>query len=191
MLNVEDFANKYGTAAVDGQGVEAGPGTSDGRSGGGRGPERGWFAWLGRGVTAHPAKVAFGWLLVVAGLLGVSSLLGQPAPSPAESAQLPAGYESARAQAALDRAFGAPSSDATAVLVFSRADGRPLASADLVAARRVVAVLARFEARQRAAAWPVRSARSPVPATARPMPARMFTTAWLVAGVPTCAPKLN
>ena len=151
MLKVASLTERHGTAAAAGRGTGAGPGTSGGRSGGGRGPERGWFAWLGRCVTAHPGMVAFGWLLVVAGLFGVSSVLGQPSPSPAEAAQLPAGYESARAQAALDRAFGAPGSDAAAVLVFSRADGRPLDRGDLVAAGRVVAVLASFEARQRAA----------------------------------------
>jgi RND superfamily putative drug exporter len=104
--------------------------------------------------------VAFGWLLAVAGLFGVSSVLGQPSPSSAVAAQLPAGYGSARAQAAVDRAFGAPGSDATAVLVVSRADGRPLARADLVSAGRVVAALAGFEARQRAAA-PVQSPEPP------------------------------
>ena len=168
MLNVKDFANKYGTAAVDGQGVEAGPGTSDGRSGGGRGPERGWFARLGRGVTAHPGMVALGWLLVVAGLFGVSSVLGQPPPPSAVAAQLPAGYESVRAQAAVDRAFGVPSSNATAVLVISRADGRPLTSGDLAAAGRAVPALARFEARQRAAA-PVRSPEPPAAVRVTPV----------------------
>jgi RND superfamily putative drug exporter len=187
MLNIEKLTNRYEPAAVDGLGVEAGPGPGTGflgRNGtgkaatgqfstpgdrpGGRGPKRGWFAWLGRGVTAYPGMVAFGWLLVVAGLLGVSSLLGQPAPSPAESAQLPAGYESARAQAALDRAFGAPSSDATAVLVFSRADGRPLARGNLAAAGHVVAVLARFEARRRAAA-PVQSPEPPAAVRSTPV----------------------
>jgi len=130
------------------------------RSGGGRGRDRGLFGWLGRGVTAHPVMVTLGWLLVVAGLSAVSSVLGQPPPSSAEAAQLPAGYESARAQAAMDRAFGVPGSDATAVLVFSRADGRKLASGDLVAADRAVRALASFEARQRAAA-PVQSPEPP------------------------------
>src|SRR6516225_1612141 len=80
----------------------------------GQSPARGVFARLGQTVTAHPGKVAFGWLLVVAALMGISSVLGQPSPSSSVATQLPAGYESARAQAAIDRAFGAPSSDAAA-----------------------------------------------------------------------------
>jgi RND superfamily putative drug exporter len=112
--------------------------------------------------------VALGWLLVVAGLFGVGSVLGQPSPSPAEAAQLPGGYESARAQAAVDRAFGAPGSDATAVLVFSRADGRPLTSGDLMAAGRAVPALARFEARQHAPA-PVQSPEPPAAVRVTPV----------------------
>jgi RND superfamily putative drug exporter len=96
--------------------------------------------------------VALGWLLVVAGLFGVSSVLGQPSPSSAVAAQLPVGYESVRAQAAADRAFGAPGSNATAMLVISRADGRPLTSGNLAAVSRAVWALARLEARERAAA---------------------------------------
>ena len=68
----------------------------------------------------------------------------------------------------MDRAFGAPGSDAAAVLVFSRADGRPLDRGDLVAAGRVVAVLARFEARQRAAA-PVQSPEPPAAVRVTPV----------------------
>ena len=83
MLNVENLTERYGPAAAAGPGAGAGPGTSGGRSGGARGPERGFFAWLGPAVTAHPVTVALGWLLVVAGLFGVSSVLGQPSPSPA------------------------------------------------------------------------------------------------------------
>ena len=107
-----------------------------GRSGRGQSPRRGVFARLGQIVTAHPGKVALGWLLIVGALFGLSSVLGQLSPSASVAAQLPPGYESARAQAAMDRAFGAPSRDATAVLVISRADGRPLTGGDLAAASR-------------------------------------------------------
>jgi len=72
----------------------------------GRGLERGPFVRLGRTVTAHPGKVALGWLLVVAALMGISGVLGQPRTSSSVAGQLPAGYESARAQAAMDTAFG-------------------------------------------------------------------------------------
>ena len=193
MLNVEDLTERYGTAAAAGRGAGPGPGTSGGRSGGRRGPERGWFAWLGRGVTSHPGMVAFGWLLVVAGLFGASSVLGQPSPSPAEAAQLPTGYESARAQAAADRAFGMPSSDATAVLVFSRADGRPLARGGLGAVGRVVAALARFEARQRAAA-PVQSPEPPAAVRVTPVvpsPNHLIAVAQFSFGAPPGTPAVS
>ena len=99
------------------------------------------FARLGRTVTAHPGRVAAGWVLVVVSLMAISGALHQPPPSSAVAAQLPAGYESTRAQAAMDKAFGAPSSDATAVLVVSRADGRRLTTRDLAVADRAVASL--------------------------------------------------
>src|SRR5215470_4961217 len=134
-----------------------------GPSGRGQGPARGLFARLGRIVTAHPAKVALGWLLVVGTLIAVSSALGQPPPSSSEASQLPADYESARAQAAIDMAFGAPSSDAMAVLVVSRADSRPLTPGNLAAADHAVAVLTGMEARHRAAG----------PQRARPAPVRV------------------
>jgi RND superfamily putative drug exporter len=109
-------------------------------------PERGLFARLGRTVTAHSGRVALGWVLVVGALMAISGTLHQPPPSSAVAAQLPAGYESTRAQAAMDKAFGAPSSDATAVLVISRADGRRLTSRDLAVADHAVAGLAGLEA---------------------------------------------
>ena len=129
-------------------------GNAAGPSGREHGPERGAFARLGRIVTAHPWQVGLGWLLVVGALIAVSSALGQPPPSSAEASQLPAGYESARAQAVMDKAFGAPSSNATAVLVLSRADGRPLTAGNLAAAGHAVAALAGMEARHRAAGPP-------------------------------------
>src|SRR5215470_6774739 len=121
------------------------------RTGRGQGPARGLFARLGRIVTAHPGKVALGWLLVVGALIAVSSMLGQPPPSSSVAGQLPAGYESVRAQAAIDKAFGAPSSDATAVLVVSRSAGRPLTAGDAATADRAVAGLTQAEARHGAA----------------------------------------
>jgi putative drug exporter of the RND superfamily len=108
--------------------------------------DRGLFARLGRTVTAHPVKVAFGSLLIVAALMGISAILGQPTPSQAAASELPAGYESARAQALINKAFGAPSSDATAFLVISRPDGRRLSASDRALAGRVVGGLSRLEA---------------------------------------------
>jgi uncharacterized membrane protein YdfJ with MMPL/SSD domain len=88
----------------------------------GRGPDadRGLFARVGRTVTAHPVKVFLGWLIVVAALTGISAILSQPAPSQSAASELPTGHESARAQPVIDKAFGAPSSNATAFLVISR-----------------------------------------------------------------------
>src|SRR5262249_51215411 len=117
--------------------------TATGRSGRGQGSGRGLFARLGQIVTAHPGKVALGWLLVGGALMAVSSALGQRPPSSSVASQLPAGYESARAQAVMDKAFGAPSSNATAVLVFSRTDGRALTAGDTAAAGHVIAGLAK------------------------------------------------
>lgn len=104
------------------------------------------FASLGRLVTAHPGKVALAWLVVVAGLMGISFALGLPGPSSSEASQLPAQYESAQAQQALNHAFGAPSTNATSTLVVSRADGKPLTAADIAAADNAVAALSRKEA---------------------------------------------
>ena len=67
-----------------------------------------------------------GW----AALVRISAILGQPMPSQVAASELPAGYQSARAQAMIDRAFGAPSRNATAFLVISRADGQPLSASD-------------------------------------------------------------
>jgi putative drug exporter of the RND superfamily len=117
-----------------------------GRTGPGADTDRGLFARLGRTVTAHPVKVAFGWLLIVAALIGISAALGQPSPSQVAASELPAGYESARAQAAIDKAFGAPSSNATAFLVISRTDGGRLSAGDRALADRLVGGLARLEA---------------------------------------------
>ena len=125
--------------------------TAVGRAGRNPGTGRGLFARLGQIVTANPGKVALGWLLVVGALIAISAALGQPPPSSAVASQLPAGYESVRAQAAIDKAFGAPSSDGTAMLVVSRADGRALTAGDVTAADRVVAGLPGTEARHRAA----------------------------------------
>lgn len=109
-------------------------------------PPAGVFASLGRFVTTHPGKVVLAWLVIVAGLMGISFALGLPGPSSSEAAQLPAGYESARAQQALNHAFGAPGTNATSTLVVSRADGRPLTAADIAAADNTVAALSREEA---------------------------------------------
>jgi RND superfamily putative drug exporter len=120
-------------------------------------PERGLFARLGRTVTAHPVRVTLGWVFIVAALTVISGALGHAPASSAEAGQLPAGYESARAQAAMDKAFGAPSSNATAMVVISRTDGRRLTGRDLVVADHAVAGLTALEARRQATGQPARA----------------------------------
>ena len=126
--------------------------TTELRSAAGRsGPEpdtdRGLFARLGKYVTAHPVRVFVGWLVVVAALIGISAVIGQPAPSQSAASELPAGYESARAQAVIDKAFGTPSSNATAFLVISRTDGQRLSAGDRALAGHAAGGLARLVAR--------------------------------------------
>jgi len=131
---------------------QPGPAAAAGASGRAPETERGLFARLGRTVTAHPRKVAFGWLLVVAALTVISGALGQPTPSQSAASQLPVGYESARAQAVIDKAFGAPSNNATAFLVISRTHGGQLSASDLAAADHVVGGLTGLEKRRPASA---------------------------------------
>jgi hypothetical protein len=120
--------------------------SAPGRSGRVPDNDRGLFARLGQTVTAHPVRVFFGWLLMVAALIGISAVLGQPTPSRSAASELPAGYESARAQAVIDKAFGAPSRSATAFLVISRIDGGRLSAGDRALADGVAGRLARLEA---------------------------------------------
>src|SRR5215471_3539863 len=153
-----------------------------------QGSARGVFARLGQTVTAHPGKVAFGWLLVVAALIGISSVLGQPPPSSTVATQLPAGYESARAQAAIDRAFGTPSSDATAELVISRADGGRLSAQNLAAADHAIASLTGQEARHRAAAGQQQPAAVRVTSAARLSPNHLVALAQVSFGAQSGTP---
>ena len=71
--------------------------------------DRGLFTRLGRAVVAHPGKVFLIWIIAIAAVIGISAALGQPSASVAEASQLSADKPSARAQHALDAAFGAPS----------------------------------------------------------------------------------
>ena len=112
-------------------------------------PTRGVFARLGRVVVTHPGKVFLVWMLAVAALIGISALLGLPAPSRSEATQLPSTKESALAQHVMDAAFGAPSTDATSMLVISRRDGRQLTDANVAAADRAVAGLTSREQERR------------------------------------------
>ena len=96
------------------------------------------------------------WIIAVLALMAISSSLGRPDPSRSEASQLPAGKESAKAQHALDAAFGAPSTDAISTLVISRPDGRQLTEADVSAANHVVAGLTGQEAKRRSEVHPAK-----------------------------------
>ena len=117
---------------------------------------RGAFARLGHVVVTHPRRVFAVWIIAVLALMAISSSLGRPDPSRSEASQLPAGKESAKAQHALDAAFGAPSTDATSTLVISRPDGRQLTDADVSAANHVVAGLTGQEAKRRSDVHPAK-----------------------------------
>ena len=112
-------------------------------------PGRGAFARLGHLVVSHPGKVFLVWMIAVAVLIGISSSLGKPDPSRSEATQLPSDKESAQAQRVMDAAFGAPSTDATSMLVISRLDGRPLTEANVAAADHAIAGLTAREAQRR------------------------------------------
>jgi RND superfamily putative drug exporter len=91
--------------------------------------DRGLFAWLGRAVVRHPWRVIALW--VVAAVAVIATSPGLPTTTN-ESSFLPKNYESIRAMDLQDKAF--PQSghvtSAAAIIVFSRADGGKLTSAD-------------------------------------------------------------
>jgi RND superfamily putative drug exporter len=132
--------------------------------------------------------VALGWLLVVAALIGAGVAVGPSPSSASTAAQLPAGYESARAQAVMDKAFGAAGSGATAVLVISRTDGGRLTGRDLAAAGRALAGLGPLEAQRRHAAGP-QSGSQPatvqVSSAAQPSPNHLIALAPVSFGGPS------
>ena len=154
-------------------------------------PEPGLFARLGSTVTAHPVKVAFAWLLVVAASIGISAALGQPTPSQSAASQLPAGYESARAQAVIDKAFGAPSNNATAFLVVSRSDGQQLSAGDLTLADRLVGGLTRLEANRPEIKQHGPAATVRVSQTAQPSPNHLIALAHVSFGGLSGAPATD
>ena len=154
-------------------------------------PEPGLFARLGSTVTAHPVKVAFAWLLVVAASIGISAALGQPTPSQSAASQLPAGYESARAQAVIDKAFGAPSNNATAFLVVSRSDGQQLSAGDLTLADRLAGGLTRLEANRPETKQHGPAATVRVSQTAQPSPNHLIALAHVSFGGLSGAPATD
>jgi RND superfamily putative drug exporter len=88
------------------------------------------FAQLGRAVTRRPVTVIAIWLALVAAALAVSGALGTASPSSNEAGDLPSHYESAQAQAILDREFPVAQPPGSATLVITRQDGAALTAAD-------------------------------------------------------------
>ncbi len=92
------------------------------------------FAALGRLVTRHPWYVVIGWVVV-----GVLIVLTAPKLSATsdQSQFLPASYESIRAANLQTKAFP-QQSNVGALVVFDRADGRPLSAADSAQVQQIV-----------------------------------------------------
>jgi putative drug exporter of the RND superfamily len=91
--------------------------------------ERGLFAWLGRAVVRHPWRVIALWVIAAAAVIMTSP--GLPTTTN-ESSFLPKYYESIRAMDLQDKAFPQAGhvTSAAAIVVFSRADGGKLTTAD-------------------------------------------------------------
>jgi RND superfamily putative drug exporter len=96
------------------------------------GPEpegAGFFAALGRMVVRHPWRVITLWVIAAVAIIATAPALPT---TTNESSFLPSSYESIRAASLQDQAFpqaGNVTADA-AIIVFARADGQQLTSAD-------------------------------------------------------------
>jgi putative drug exporter of the RND superfamily len=104
--------------------------------------ERGLFAWLGRAVVRHPWRVIALWVVAAAAVILTSP--GLPSITN-ESSFLPKDYESIRAMDLQDKAFPQAGhvTSAAAIIVFSRADGAKLTTAD---SAKVVAITKTLDA---------------------------------------------
>ena len=106
-------------------------------------PDRGgggFFAGLGRMVVRHPWRVIALWVVAAVAIIATAPAL--PTTSN-ESSFLPSSYESIRASSLQDKAFpqaGNVTADA-AIIVFARADGGKLTSADSAKVASVAATL--------------------------------------------------
>jgi RND superfamily putative drug exporter len=100
------------------------------------------FQRIGRFVAKRPGLVILAWLAALVPLIGVGVVYAQlhhwNGSDARQAGMLSSRYESARAQHRSDTAFGAPSGNGTAVLVFTRKDGVPLSTKDSGDAARIV-----------------------------------------------------
>ncbi|MBO0806151.1 MAG: MMPL family transporter [Nocardiopsaceae bacterium] len=123
--------------ATAGQGAGE-PGTGDGAGHGASG--RGFFAALGRFVAGNPWKVIAAWIIVAVAVVATAPALPT---TTNEASFLPSNYESIKAQALQQHAFGqAAHVDSTAaIIVFSRPDGGRLTPANSKKAASVATAL--------------------------------------------------
>jgi len=122
-----------GTTSRRTTGAHAAPGNGNHAGGG-------FFAALGRMVVHHPWRVIALWVIAAVAVIATAPAL--PTTSN-ESSFLPGSYESIRAASLQDQAFpqaGNVTADA-AIIVFARADGGKLTSADSAKAASVAAQL--------------------------------------------------
>jgi putative drug exporter of the RND superfamily len=109
----------------------------------GDGQGGGFFAALGRMVVRHPWRVIALWIIAAVAVIATAPALPT---TTNESSFLPSSYESIRAASLQDQAFpqaGNVTADA-AIVVFARADGGKLTSAD---SAKVASVAAQLNAR--------------------------------------------
>jgi putative drug exporter of the RND superfamily len=100
----------------------------------------GFFAALGRMVVRHPWRVIALWVIAAVAIIATAPALPT---TTNESSFLPSNYESIRAASLQDKAFpqaGHVTADA-AIIVFARADGGKLTSADAAKVASVAATL--------------------------------------------------
>jgi len=102
----------------------------------GRGP----FGGLGRAVVRHPWLTILAWVVLAVAVIATAPGLSA---TTNESSFLPKGYESIQAASLQDKAFPQAGhvTAAAAIIVFSRADGGKLTSADSAKIRSVAASL--------------------------------------------------
>ena len=125
------MTNRTGTTGRRVAGAHAAP---DGTEGGG------FFAALGRMVVRHPWRVIALWVIAAVAVIATAPALPT---TTNESSFLPSSYESIRAASLQDQAFpqaGNVSADA-AIIVFARADGGKLTTADSAKVSSVAAEL--------------------------------------------------
>jgi len=114
------------------------------------------FHRLGRFVAKRPWLVILTWIAALVPSIGVGVVYAQVHhwndPDGRQAGMLSSRYESAQAQHRSDAAFGAPSGNGTAVLVFTRRDGGSLSPQDLSDAAGVARRLNDQQAAHRTAA---------------------------------------